>query len=45
MMVVLDTSVIIDAARRKKYALELLESYLGKEQIAQQLSQDMNYSG
>jgi predicted nucleic acid-binding protein len=33
-MVVFDTSVVIDAARRKKYALNLIESYAGKERIA-----------
>lgn len=33
-MVVFDTSLIIDASRKKKYALDLIESYSGKEQIA-----------
>ena len=33
-MVIFDTSVIIDASRRKKDALDLIESYLEKEQIA-----------
>jgi predicted nucleic acid-binding protein len=33
-MVVFDTSLIIDASRRKKYVLDLIESYLGKERIA-----------
>jgi len=33
-MVILDTSVIIDVSRKKKYALELIASYQEKEQIA-----------
>lgn len=33
-MVLFDTSILVDASRNKKYALDLLESYLGKEQIA-----------
>jgi predicted nucleic acid-binding protein len=33
-MVVLDTSVMVDLSRKKKYALDLLDSYSGKEQIA-----------
>lgn len=33
-MVVFDSSIIIDALRRKKNAVNLIESYLGKEQIA-----------
>ncbi len=33
-MVVFDTSLIVDLSRKKKYALDLLESYMGKEQVA-----------
>jgi predicted nucleic acid-binding protein len=33
-MVVFDTSVMVDASRKRKYALDLIASYLGKEQIA-----------
>jgi predicted nucleic acid-binding protein len=33
-MVVFDTSLIIDAARKKKYALDLIASYSEKERIA-----------
>ena len=33
-MVVIDTSIIIDAARRKKAAIDLIASYSGKEPIA-----------
>lgn len=33
-MVVFDTSLIVDASRRKKPALDLIESYSGKERIA-----------
>jgi predicted nucleic acid-binding protein len=33
-MVIFDTSLIVDASRRKKYALDLIESYSGKERIA-----------
>ncbi len=33
-MVVLDTSVMVDLTRKKKYALDLIGSYSGKEQIA-----------
>jgi len=33
-VVVLDTSLIVDAARKRKYALDLIESFLGKERIA-----------
>ena len=33
-MVVFDTSVVVDASKKRKYALDLIESYLGKEQIA-----------
>jgi predicted nucleic acid-binding protein len=33
-MVIFDTSVIIDASRRKKYAMDLIETYSGKELIA-----------
>ena len=33
-MVIFDTSVIVDASRRKKTAIDLIESYSGKEQIA-----------
>ena len=33
-MVVFDTSLLIDATKNKKYVLNLIESYLGKEQIA-----------
>ena len=29
-----DTSLIVDASRKKKYALDLIESYSGKEQVA-----------
>jgi predicted nucleic acid-binding protein len=33
-MVVFDTSIMVDLSRKKKYALDLLESYPGKEQVA-----------
>ncbi len=33
-MVIFDTSLIMDASRRKKTALDLIDSYLGKERIA-----------
>jgi predicted nucleic acid-binding protein len=33
-MVVFDTSIIVDAARRKKAAIDIIESYSGKERIA-----------
>jgi predicted nucleic acid-binding protein len=33
-MVIFDTSLIVDASRRKKPALDLIESYSGKERIA-----------
>ena len=33
-MVVFDTSLMVDASRKRKYALDLIESYSGKEQIA-----------
>jgi tRNA(fMet)-specific endonuclease VapC len=33
-MVILDTSLMIDVSRKKKYALELIASYQEKEQIA-----------
>lgn len=33
-MVIFDTSIIVDASRRKKIALDLIESYSGKERIA-----------
>jgi len=33
-MVIFDTSIIIDASRRKKTAIDLIESYSGKERIA-----------
>ena len=33
-MVVFDTSVMVDASKKRKYALDLIASYLGKEQIA-----------
>ena len=33
-MVIFDTSLIVDASRRKKSALDLIESYAGKERIA-----------
>jgi predicted nucleic acid-binding protein len=33
-MVILDTSIMIDVSRKKKYALELIASYQEKEQIA-----------
>ncbi len=33
-MVVFDTSFMVDASRKKKYALDLIKSYSGKEQIA-----------
>ena len=33
-MVIFDTSLIVDASRRKKAALDLIDSYSGKERIA-----------
>ena len=33
-MVIFDTSLMVDASRKRKYALDLIESYSGKEQIA-----------
>ncbi len=33
-MVVFDTSVMVDASKKRKYTLDLIASYLGKEQIA-----------
>lgn len=33
-MVIFDTSLIMDASRRKKAALDLIDSYSGKERIA-----------
>ncbi len=33
-MVIFDTSLIVDAARRRKPALDLIESYSGRERIA-----------
>ena len=33
-MVIFDTSLIVDAARKEKKALDLIESYFDKEQIA-----------
>jgi len=33
-MVIFDTSLVMDASRRKKAALNLIDSYLGKERIA-----------
>ena len=33
-MVVFDTSLLIDASRKKKYVFDLIGSYLGKERIA-----------
>jgi len=33
-MVVFDTSLLIDASRKKKYVFDLIDSYLGKERIA-----------
>lgn len=33
-MVVFDTSLIVDASRNRKYALDLIMSYSGNEQIA-----------
>jgi predicted nucleic acid-binding protein len=33
-MVIFDTSLIVDASRRKKAALDVLDSYSGKERIA-----------
>ena len=33
-MVILDTSLIIDVSRKKKYAIDLIASYQKKEQIA-----------
>ena len=33
-MVILDTSLMVDVSRKKKYALDLIASYQGKEQIA-----------
>lgn len=33
-MVIFDTSLMVDASRKRKYALNLIESYSGKEQIA-----------
>jgi tRNA(fMet)-specific endonuclease VapC len=33
-MVIMDTSVMIDVSRKKKYAIELIASYQEKEQIA-----------
>jgi predicted nucleic acid-binding protein len=34
LMVIFDTSLIVDVARKKKSALDLIESYSGKEQLA-----------
>src|SRR4030067_1387250 len=34
MMVVFDTSLMVDASRKRKYALDLIASYSEKEQIA-----------
>jgi len=33
-MVLFDTSILVDAARKNKAALDLIESYAGKEKIA-----------
>jgi predicted nucleic acid-binding protein len=33
-MVIFDTSIIVDASRKKQEALDLIESYMGKEKIA-----------
>ena len=33
-MVLFDTSILVDAARKNKAALDLIESYVGKEKIA-----------
>jgi predicted nucleic acid-binding protein len=33
-MVIFDTSIIVDASRSKPDAIDLIESYLGKEKIA-----------
>ena len=33
-MVIFDTSLMVDASRKRKYALDLIASYSGKEQIA-----------
>ena len=33
-MVVFDTSLMVDTSRKRKYALDLLASYSGKEQVA-----------
>jgi predicted nucleic acid-binding protein len=33
-MVIFDTSLIVDASRKRKYALDLIESYSKKEKIA-----------
>jgi len=33
-MVIIDTSIIVDASRNKPDAINLIESYLGKEKIA-----------
>ena len=34
LMVIFDTSLVVDVARKKKSALDLIESYSGKEQLA-----------
>jgi tRNA(fMet)-specific endonuclease VapC len=33
-MVIFDTSIIVDASRKKQEAIDLIESYIGKEEIA-----------
>jgi predicted nucleic acid-binding protein len=33
-MVVFDTSLLIDASKKKKYVSDLIDSYLGKERVA-----------